>query len=389
MTGSQTGFERRVQAALEASPSRIPVILGGCGSGRTFLLHRLRERAGRGAAQYIDVERCATTPERFLDAVLTSSPFPRPVQPEGTRAPGTAREAFDAVLAFIDTARGPGGEPCTFVFDEVLELRTFESFPGLRHVLRDLLEALSGSANRFVLSTRYVARAHRLLRDASARFEVMHMPTLTAADVVDVLAPAFNGYEQMATDDRDYLGRAVQALTDGRAAYVRALGDSMGRLNTRGGDPISALTALLAPDGTLTQWCRFSYELRLHRARGYGALKAILDILADEEPLTLTEISHRLHRTPGSTKDYLSWLEDVDLVTSRQKRYSFTDPLLRLYVRLHCRPTPPTEDDVVREVQRYALGRVPQQEPAAALAYAGPIDATPEERKSWGIIEID
>ena len=76
-------------------------------------------------------------------------------------------------------------------------------------------------------------------------------------------------------------------------------------------DPISALTALLAR-GVLTNWCRFCYELRLHRARGYGALKAILDILADEEGLTLTEISLRLRRTPGSTKDYLSWLEDVD-----------------------------------------------------------------------------
>jgi hypothetical protein len=128
--------------------------------------------------------------------------------------------------------------------------------------------------------------------------------------------------------------------------------------------------------------------LRLHRARGYGALKAILDILAHEEPLTLTEISQRLRRTPGSTKDYLSWLEDVDLVTSRQKRYSFTDPVLRLWVRLHCRPTAPGDEEVAREVQRYAGVRVPKQEPAPALAYAG-IDATPEERKSWGIIEID
>ena len=130
-------------------------------------------------------------------------------------------------------ARAPGGEPCTFLLDEVLELRTFESFPGLRHVLRDLLEALAASANRFVLTTRYVARAHRLLRDATARFEVMHMPPLAAADVADLLAPAFNGYEQMATDDRDYLGRAVQALTDGRAAYVRALGDAMARHGRR------------------------------------------------------------------------------------------------------------------------------------------------------------
>jgi hypothetical protein len=384
MTGPQAGFERRVLGALEASPSRIPVILGGCGTGRTWLLQHVRERAGRGAAQYIDVERCATTPERFFEAVVSSSPFP---WHGADRTPPTARDAFDALLAFFDTARAPGGEPCTFLLDEVLELRTFESFPGLRHVLRDLLEALSGSANRFVLSTRYVARAHRLLRDATARFEVMHVPPLAPAEVTELLAPAFNSYEQMATDDRDYLARAVQALSDGRAAYVRALGEAMAHMGGTA-DPISALTGLLSADGALNHWCCFCYELRLHRARGYGALKAILDILAEEEPMTLTEISQRLHRTPGSTKDYLSWLEDVDLVTSRQKRYSFTDPLLRLWVRLHCRPVPPTAEEIAREVQRYAVARLPQPEPVPALAYAG-VDVTADERKSWGIIEID
>src|SRR6202008_4294832 len=97
----------------------------------------------------------------------------------------------------------------------------------------------------------------------------------------------------------------------------------------------------------------------------------ILDILAEEEGLTLTEISQRLLRTPGSTKDYLSWLEDVDLVASRPKRYSFVDPLVRLWARLHCRPVPPSEDDVAREVQRFAAARIPPQEPVAALAYAG------------------
>jgi len=384
MAGQNNGFERRVLSALESAPSRIPVVLGGCGSGRTTLLHRMRDRIGRSAAQYVDIERCATTPERFLQAVTGASPFPWHA---AERQPATAREAFDILLAFFDTARAPGGEPSTFLLDEVLELRTFESFPGLRHVLRDLLEALAGSSNRFVLTTRYVARAQRLLRDATARFEVMQIPALAAPDVTDSLAPAFNGYEQMPTDDRDYLGRAVQALTDGRAAYVRAIGDTMAAMG-RAADPVSALTALLSADGALNHWCRFCYELRLHRARGYGALKAILDVLADEEPLTLTEISHRLHRTPGSTKDYLSWLEDVDLVTSRHKRYSFTDPVLRLWVRLHCRPFPPADEDVAREVQQYALGRLPSAEAAPALAYAG-IEVTPDERKSWGIIEID
>jgi hypothetical protein len=384
MTGPQAGFERRIQGALDSAPSRIPVILGGCGTGRTWLLQRARERAGRQAAQYIDVARSATTPERFLQAVISSSPFG---WHGADRKPKNARDAFDALLAFFDTARAPGGEPCTFILDEVLELRTFESFPGLRHVLRDLLEALAGSPNRFVLTTRFVARAHRLLRDATARFEVMHVPPLAAADVADVLAPAFNGYEQMATDDRDYLSRAVQALTDGRAAYIRAIGDAMAQMGGTA-DPVGALTGLLSTEGALNHWCCFCYELRLHRARGYGALKAILDILALEEPMTLTEISQRLQRTPGSTKDYLSWLEDVDLVTSRQKRYSFTDPLLRLWVRLHCRPVPPSAEETAREVQRYAVARLPHVEPVPALAYAG-VDATSDERKSWGIIEID
>ena len=142
-------------------------------------------------------------------------------------------------------------------------------------------------------------------------------------------------------------------------------------------------------DAHLWLVCRFSYEFRLHRARGYGALKAILQVLAEEEPLTLTEIAHRLGRTPGSTKDYLTWLEDVDLVSVRQKRYSFADPLLRLWVRLHCRPTPPTDNDLSREVQEYAVSRLPFMEPAPVASGAKHEVEAVEDDKAWSIIEID
>jgi Winged helix-turn-helix DNA-binding len=174
---------------------------------------------------------------------------------------------------------------------------------------------------------------------------------------------------------------------------VRALADELSAMREHGGpgsgDAISALAALLAPEGRLAKQCGFSYELRLHRARGYGALKAILEILAEDEGLTLTEISQRLQRTPGSTKDYLSWLEDVDLVTSRQKRYSFSDPLLRVWVRLHCRPSAPTEDDLAREVHRYALPRLPPSSEAPPPApHAEPAFAMAGGSSS-GIIEID
>jgi hypothetical protein len=245
-------------------------------------------------------------------------------------------------------------------------------------VLHELVDGIALSGNRFVLTSRYEVRTLRLLRDRSARFEVIHMPGLTVEDTLDIIGTA------AASDaaDAEYTARTVHALADGRPAYVRAIADELAAMRAhRGGDPMSALTSLLVTDGRLSSLCRFCYELRLHRARGYGALKAILDILGEEEGLTLTEIAQRLQRTPGSTKDYLSWLEDVDLVTSRQKRYSFSDPLLRVWVRLHCRPTAPTDDDLAREVHRYAMPRLPPQEPALVMAAAasGPS----------GIIEID
>ena len=76
MVPERPTLERRVLAALDGSSGsgpRIPVVLGGCGSGRSSLLLRLRDLIGRTVVQYIDVERVATTPERFLLAVPRAS----------------------------------------------------------------------------------------------------------------------------------------------------------------------------------------------------------------------------------------------------------------------------------------------------------------------------
>ena len=399
MIPERPSLERRVLAALDGSGGsgpRIPVVIGGCGSGRTSLLLRLRDLIGRTQAQYVDVERIATTPERFFQALRESSPFPAlPYGQERGAEPG-ARDAFDAVLAVLDTARAPGGMPATFLLDEFLELRTFESFPGLRSVLRDLVGALASSGNRFVLTSRYSARAHRLLRDAPAQFEIIHVAPLTAAEIRATLPCAHGDDHVRGIDDpddeveqqRDEMAALIQVLADGRPSYARAIAETAAGMSLRGGaDPVGALASLLSPGGQLAQSCRFCYELRLHRARGYGALKAILDVLAQEEPLTLTEIAQRLHRTPGSTKDYLSWLEDVDLIVSRQKRYSYADPMLRLWVRLHCRAVPPGDDDVARELHAYVQARLPLA-PAAVAVPAGQPPLV-ERDKSWGIIEID
>src|SRR3984893_16505744 len=187
MLTPRTTLMRRVVAALDASPSRIPVLLGGCGSGRSTLARQLRDRIGRHAAHFIDVERTATTPERFLRAIAGA---PAAAADDAAIRTGGARAAFDTTLEFFVRARAAGDEPMTFVLDEFLELRTFESFPGLRRVLHDLVDGLSASGNRFVLTSRYVARSLRLLRDRSPRFEVIHMPPLSAEDTMDIIGPS-------------------------------------------------------------------------------------------------------------------------------------------------------------------------------------------------------
>jgi hypothetical protein len=95
-----------------------------------------------------------------------------------------------------------------------------------------------------------------------------------------------------------------------------------------------------------------------------------------------------LQRTPGSTKDYLSWLEDVDLVAP-QKRYSYPDPLLRVWVRLHCRAIAPTRRPRARGASVCAAAAAAQAAEASARAWPPPGCAADEDRKAWGIIEID
>jgi len=364
-------LERRVLGSLDAG--RIPVLLGGCGTGRTSLLLRLEEQIGRSRGQYLDLAAAATTPERCLQTITAANRLaPQPAAPP---SPASSRAAFDALLALFDGTAAQSSGSVTFLIDEFLDIRTFENFPGLRNVPREMVARLAASPARFVLASRFIARTHRLLRDAPSRFEVVHIPPLEESEVRQL---ALRSVAERGEDAAHILAASIGALSAGRAAYATILLDGMAAIGPSA-DPVATMAALFAPDGRLTARCRESYELRLHRARGYGALKAILGILAETEPLTLTEISQRLRRTPGSTKDYLSWLEDVDLITARSKRYTLDDPVVRLYVRLYGRPVPPTDSEIVHEVHSYAQGRVHSR-------VGAPV---PVERRASGIVEID
>ena len=214
---ARPALERRVAALVDATPSRIPgARSAAAASGRTSAARGLRDRIGRDNCQYIDVERAATTPERFHRALCLQSPFRRPRR-RRSRCTARARRSTRRWRSSTGARTADGG-PATFLLDEVLELRTFESFPGLRaRPARPASPRSPASGNRFVLTTRYVARAHRLLRDAPPRFEVIHVPPLEPADA------ARRAWSTAGLPDADDLAaHRPRADRRPRRAYVRA-----------------------------------------------------------------------------------------------------------------------------------------------------------------------
>ena len=139
LTASRPALERRILAAVDASPSRIPVVLGDFRTGRTQLLARLRERLGRTQCQHIDLERAATTPERFYQAITTASPFRVPPRPNPRQR---ARRSTRCSHFSISRAPAAATSPPHSCSTKCSSCARSKAFPGLRTALRELLKTL-------------------------------------------------------------------------------------------------------------------------------------------------------------------------------------------------------------------------------------------------------
>jgi transcriptional regulator with XRE-family HTH domain len=92
------------------------------------------------------------------------------------------------------------------------------------------------------------------------------------------------------------------------------------------------LIETLSSQGKIYDYCRYIYDISLQRARGYGALKSVLQLLAEEDGLHLAEIARRMKVTPPTASEYLRGLMEVDLIVERQKKYFFEDPVFKYWL---------------------------------------------------------
>jgi len=311
---------------LESTP--VVLLTAPRGGGKSHLLKRLfDERRERGASSaLVQLEPVSGSPET-LDSELS-----RLAGPILGRVAASGTPAFDSLLRRLSQRRAGS----LLFLDDVTEIRTLSYYPGVEEPLDKFLAAVA-RGGRAVLTSRF----SYWMAQRFPELPIRSLPRISASELVEAGASS-----------ADLIALASAGITVHAVALVESLEDGASSVE-------SALERELSPGGRIEAECRATLAELLHRARGYGACKTMLHVLSDEDGLKLAEVARRVDRTPGSTRDYLRWLEEVDLVFARDKRYYFVDPLLRLWMRIYSRGTPPSEDDVRREVGGYFEGLAP------------------------------
>jgi DNA polymerase III delta prime subunit len=363
------------QALLARARAGPPLLLAGPqGSGKTTLLGRIADALTREGWVVVglDLMGAVSSPDRFVTAALDAMPasvfgrhLPEAVEIRRLAHAGRAHEAeaVRRLLALWSRLDEGAGRPVAFLFDEATEIRSLAYFKGLREADKLFGEALAARRRGTILATSFATLAQKIWS-----FEVAFVRPLAAADLASVLISA---------------PIAVDAATLVRACfgwprYLRVLYERL----AAGGDLVEVWADEMAAGGRIEGACRATYESLLLRSRGYGISKATLAAVALEEGLNLTALVARLGRTPGATRDYLQWLVGVDALRMAGKRYVYVDGMLRLWVRLHARGTPPTREEL-RAAAREANAGAGVAEPAA-----GPEPAS-MPRRHENLIEID
>jgi hypothetical protein len=224
------------------------------------------------------------------------------------------------------------------ILDEFQEIRTLTHYPNSQNVLALLrAEMQSQSGIMYLLAGSAVSVLTDLLSNPdSPLFAQFTRLPVDAFDRAATVSLARKLTRDQAPAD---LLPLIHSLTNGHPFYITALCQRLMNLVDVAQRPLDAdtikqafLTETLAPQGRIYDFCRYVYDLSLQKAAGYGALKAILQILAAEEGLTASQIARKLRVTSGTASDYLRWLREVDLVIDRQHTYSYRDPVLRFWV---------------------------------------------------------
>lgn len=227
------------------------------------------------------------------------------------------------------------------ILDEFQEIRTLENFTDTRNVVAIFRANLQHQSRvaYFLAGSAITALSGMIADYRSPLFVQLVQIPLGGFDRDSTAALVAHWLPEAAQNS--FLTEEIYALTQGHPFYITALCQRMGAYHETADRPLtprlareSFVVETLSHTGAIYELCRYVHDVALHRATGYASLKAVLHILATEEGLTASAVSRRLKVTPGTARNYLRWLVEVDLVIEKDKHYYFRDPVLRYWVAM-------------------------------------------------------
>ena len=226
---------------------------------------------------------------------------------------GKQRTDYSALLTiafeFPERLADTLGKPCMVFLDEFPELVTLASFPGVGDPLKHFRAALQRQTRvAYVITGSAISATEHIVRDHESplflQFRALELQPFTPEDT-QALAERLAGRLSPAAH------AAIHTYTFGHPFYVTALADRVHELAAGDAEAATAdlvsqafILEALENRGQIYGYCQYLYDISLQRARGYGVLKALLQILAIEDGLTLSEIAGRVrrrHRPHAST----------------------------------------------------------------------------------------
>ncbi len=340
--------------------------------GKTLLLMehltRLLGQTPSGAVRpvYVDMEELVTSPELFSRRYVGLVTFWALTGGQGERESfltptgllGGPAAGLRCVAQTMATLEGARDDPSLQVsvaldfpeklaaelgcyllllLDEFTELSVLGNYPAVRRPVQLFRAALQRQGRLgYVVAASAISAMQRLVQDGQSPLflqfesvEVARFPldaTLALIERVLGATPAVG------------VSRRLHELTGGHPFYIYAVASRMDDLASQASTltPEDAerafLLETLTRDGRIYNYCRYLYDISLSRARGYGILKAILQTLAEEEGLTLSEVARRIRKSAPGTRGYLRALQEVDLLIEEGGEYFYRDPVLRYWV---------------------------------------------------------
>lgn len=223
-------------------------------------------------------------------------------------------------------------------FQEIVSLNNFKNIPEIMGFIRDIFQ--THDQVLYIFSGSYIRLMQNILENPDSPFfgqlqpyYISYFDQEAALQLIDKIC------QQLQLDFYKPIKQKIMKLTSGHPFYIELLIHAIYETSYTDGIATTGeniekilLLQLLNERSPLNFHLRYIYEDALGRARGSTILHAILKVLAQQAPLTMTEIANQINKKQGLVQISLAELIKVDLVIRTENKYLIRDPLLRWWI---------------------------------------------------------